>query len=187
MYPSSPDSALLREYAAKVRNPPYVSNEASVRFVEYGPGRLWERYPILMLFTDGVDRIIDGYHTRTGAQGSMDPADVLTLLLGLSPLVKPRVEDILGHKLEIQWNPTRKNRAIDVLGNLLGGTDIDRLKGVIAQTQSGDAGRLQVTDGTFDLDDTTIILCDLTILIYELDQLRDEGERQAGAGRAESS
>ncbi|KAI0711973.1 phosphatase 2C-like domain-containing protein [Cerioporus squamosus] len=163
-----PDNTPLREHVSRIKSPPYVSNEASVRFVNYG--LLADRYPILMLYTDGVDRIVLDCHGRTSDVPSRtNPADVVTSFLGLSPQAKTRVEDILGHEVEVQWDPSRTpNIAVDVLGNLLGGTDVDRLKRVIAQTQSIDAGN----EG-LDLDDTTIILCDLTILKIELDHLRE--------------
>ena len=152
-----------------------MSNEASVHFVDYGPGQLLERYPILMLFTDGVDRIVDGYQAHaSGAHGKADAAEVVTYLLGLSEPSKARVKDILGHETEVKWNPKRTNRAVDILGNLLGGTDINRLKGIIAQTLPADNGsRGQTETGVkLDLDDTTVILCDLTALSQELDSVR---------------
>ncbi len=165
---SDPDNPSPRDHVGRIKTPPYVSNEASVRFVNYG--LLADRYPILMLYTNGVDQIVHGRHERTpGVSSRTDPADVVTSFLGLSPQVKNRVEEILGHEVEVQWDPTRTpNIAVDVLGNLLGGTDIDRLREVIAQTQSTDAG-----NGGLVLDDTTIILCDLTILKIELDHIRN--------------
>ncbi|RDX57464.1 hypothetical protein OH76DRAFT_1550708 [Lentinus brumalis] len=133
---SDPHNPSPRDHVGRIKTPPYVSNEASVRFVNYG--LLADRYPILMLYTNGVDQIVHDRHGRTPDVSSRtDPADVVTSFLGLSPQVKNRVEEILGHEVEVQWDPTRTpNIAVDVLGNLLGGTDIDRLREVIAQTDS---------------------------------------------------
>ena len=175
LYHFGPHDTSLREYVGRIKTPPYVSSEASVHFVDYGPGQLLERYPILMLFTDGVDRIVEGYQAHTSrAHGRADAAEVVTYLLGLSEPSKARVKDILGHETEVKWNPKRSNRAVDILGNLLGGTDINRLKGIIAQTLPADSDSMTQTETgvKLDLDDTTVILCDLTVLSEELERLR---------------
>ncbi|RDX57463.1 protein serine/threonine phosphatase 2C [Lentinus brumalis] len=163
------DGTTLRDHYHKVDTPPYVSNEASVRFMDYGI--LWERWPILMLYTNGVDQLIDGSRVHNpGIHSGADPASVVSFLLGLSDKVKPVVEGILGHGVERKWNElgSNLNRATEVLGNLLGGTDVERLQAVV--TRSPQVGRYQGKH-MLALDDTTIILCDLTVLQQELERI----------------
>ncbi len=147
-----------------------------MRFMEYGT--LWERWPILMLFTHGVDQLVDGSTVHNpGVHSDVDPASIVSHLLCLSDEVKSAVEGVLGHEVDASgwWNEDygNPNRAIDVLGNLLGGNNIKRLKQFI--TRPPPSLHQQHGDRELELDDTTIILCDLTVLQQELDRILDGG------------
>ncbi|KAI0714426.1 protein serine/threonine phosphatase 2C [Cerioporus squamosus] len=166
---TAPDGTPLRNHYQRVDTPPYVSNEASVRFMDYGS--LWDRWPILMLYTNGVDQLIDGSQVHNpGIHSSADPASVMSFLLGLSDKVKPVVESILGHGVERKWNEIgdNLNRATEILGNLLGGTNVARLQLVVNQSPQVDRNQ---GDHRLALDDTTILLCDLTLLQQELERV----------------
>ena len=67
----------------------------------------------------------------------------------------------------------------DVLGNLLGGHDVQRLHKVI--TESRQFGEYE-NDRRLAMDDATIILCDLTVLQQELDHILYAPEPDLTAG-----
>jgi pyruvate dehydrogenase phosphatase len=60
---------------------------------------------------------------------------------------------ILGHGIESKWHECDGNRAVEVLGNLLGGTDIERLSMTMDPAI--------ISDAEFYIDDTSIIVCDI--------------------------
>jgi pyruvate dehydrogenase phosphatase len=66
------------------------------------------------------------------------------------------VADILGHGVETKWHGCNDNRAIEILGNLLGGTDIGRLLMTMDPAIIPDAD-----DAEFYIDNTSIIICDV--------------------------
>jgi pyruvate dehydrogenase phosphatase len=109
---------------------------------------------MLLLFTDGVDNIVSGEFDFTLTPRKEDPSDVVGALLG--DQIGTRVEDILGHGVESRWSGCDGNRVIEVLGNLLGGTDAGRL------SMSMDPAILSRGEDTqFYIDDTSIIVCDI--------------------------
>jgi pyruvate dehydrogenase phosphatase len=67
------------------------------------------------------------------------------------------VEGFLGHGVEPRWDGCDGNGAIEVLGNLLGGTDTRTLSMTMDLA-------VPLSDGNnadFYIDDTSIIVCDI--------------------------
>ncbi|KAI0635788.1 hypothetical protein C8Q77DRAFT_1051897 [Trametes polyzona] len=143
------------EHAPKIITPPYLIAEPSVRFADLEP--VWGPQTNILLFTDGVDDLVDGYRTFTPQQHrGANPLDVVSALL--ADEIDPWVEDVLGHKVEPRWSREINNRAVDVLGNLLGGTNVERLEKVTDQHV------LRNPEGwPFYVDDTTVVVCRLTV------------------------
>ena len=133
------------------KTPPYVIAKPSLKYINLEPFR--DRNPILLLFTDGVDNLVSGDWDSKATPHKEDPSDVVGALLG--DKVGLRVESILGHKVEPRWHECYGNRAIEVLGNLLGGTDVRRL------SMTMDPATLSDADAEIYIDDTSIIICDI--------------------------
>ena len=134
------------------KTPPYIIARPSLRYLDLNPFRA--RHPILILFTDGVDNLVSGRFVFQSTPRKEEPSAVVGALLGDE--VGLQVEGILGHRVEHGWQGCDGNRAIEVLGNLLGGTDIQRL------SMTMDLELLSDTDDTrFYIDDTSIIVCDI--------------------------
>ncbi|OJT07286.1 [Pyruvate dehydrogenase [acetyl-transferring]]-phosphatase 2, mitochondrial, partial [Trametes pubescens] len=138
----------------RLRTPPYITAEPSVRFVDLRP--VWRNDPMLILFSDGVDLLVDGDFVFSPDKPSkLDTMDIVPALLSDSDTVDPRVESALGHEMEPRWSRAEDNMAVDILGNLLGGTDAERLEMVM------DHQRLLAEDPIFHIDDTTIVVARL--------------------------
>lgn len=150
--------------------PPSVGNEVVVKFVDYAP--LWARFPLLILFTHGVDQLVNGSegHGNTGGatHNMVDSLQVVSHLLSMSDKARLIVEGVLGHEVEFYWSPGEANRAVDILGNLLGGTDAEQLQRVVVDCRSSSRPENRV----FDYDDTTVLLCDLTLLREQLEHMQ---------------
>lgn len=111
-----------------------------------------------MVFSDGVDNLVRGdavFHS--GAPCKVDPCEMVSALL------QDNIENSvafkeLGHPVQSKWNGENENRAVEVLGNLLGGTDISRLEACLDQE------KLAQLEGPtpFHIDDVTIILCSIS-------------------------
>lgn len=124
-----------------------------MRFVDLRP--MWRNDPIILLFSDGVDNLVDGdYVFSPDKPSKLDPVDIVPALL--SDTVDPRVKSALGHEIEPKWSRAENNMAIDILGNLLGGANAERLEMVM------DRERLRADDPIFDIDDTTVVVARLT-------------------------
>ncbi|KAI0649389.1 protein serine/threonine phosphatase 2C [Trametes meyenii] len=112
------------ELADKILVPPYLNAEPSVRFIDLKPA--WGKEPVLLLYSGGVDNIVDGSNVFTPGQHSgVDPLEFIPRLM--SSKVEPYIEEVLGHSMEPRWSRSLNNVAVDILGNLLGGTNVDRL------------------------------------------------------------
>ena len=155
----------------ELSTPPSVGNEVVVNFVDYAP--LWARFPLLILFTNGVDQLVKGseVHGNT-SDAHMDSVQVVSHLLSMSDKARPIVEGVLGHGVESYWSPGEANRAVDVLGNLLGGTDAGQLQRVLDDCHSGRERRGGQGDRVSDCDDMTVLLCDLTLLREQLEHMQ---------------
>jgi pyruvate dehydrogenase phosphatase len=134
------------------KTPPYVIARPSLQYINLRNFR--DRKPILLLFTDGVDHLVSG-----GFDSKVTPCrEELSIIVGslLGDKVGSLVEDILGHGVETRWHGCDDNRAIEILGNLLGGTDIGRLSMTMDPAIISDAD-----DAEFYIDDASIIICDV--------------------------
>ena len=149
-----PGHGTLSQFANRVVSPPYVSATPSLRFLDLDP--IWGYDPILVLHSDGVDSLVDGEVVFSpGVSRKIKPLDVVCTLLP-NQLFDHQVEAMLGHKLEPQWSRNEENMAIDILGNLLGGANAERLEMVM------DRRRLQAAEPVFIIDDVTIVVARLT-------------------------
>ncbi|KAI0635777.1 hypothetical protein C8Q77DRAFT_1071730 [Trametes polyzona] len=151
----------ISSIADQVVTPPYVIPHPSVRSVDLQP--VWGDDPVLLLFSDGMDNVVEGRHVFTpGVRQKTDPLDVLPdpLSMALDPVddrhaISGKAEGALGHAMEPNWSLELDNMAVDVLGNLYGGTHSDRLEMVM------DRVRLTNPESWFHVDDTTIIVARL--------------------------
>ncbi|KAI0360004.1 protein serine/threonine phosphatase 2C [Trametes cingulata] len=140
----------LSAYVPRILTPPYIISEPSVRFTDLQP--FWDTGSKIFLFTDGVDNLVNGQYVFTPEQQSKaDPVDIVAGLL--AERIDPRIDELLGHQTIPRWSGPENNRASDVLGNLLGGQDIERLEMVTDMT------RLEARTGwPFHIDDTSLIV-----------------------------
>ncbi|RDB26890.1 [Pyruvate dehydrogenase [acetyl-transferring]]-phosphatase 1, mitochondrial [Hypsizygus marmoreus] len=136
--------------------PPYISSTSEVRYINLA--QLKSKRPILLLYTDGVNNIIDGrFVFRRQNPCIREPAEVMGMLLG-DKLDHEFMQDVFEHKVELEWNGPRSasNLAAELLGNVLGGTNASRLMQVLTPELLGDD-----EEDSFYIDDTTIITCPL--------------------------
>ncbi|KAI0749459.1 hypothetical protein C8Q80DRAFT_626240 [Daedaleopsis nitida] len=158
---TGPGGTPLKDYVSSIRSPPYISSRPSVRFVDLEPR--WRSRPFLMLFTDGVDRLVDGSTVfNPGVHSGADPADVVaSILFDKRGAFSDKLEAALGHKVDYRWDDVRANA---IIGNLLGGADVERLERVLAAQSMEPAGDGRGVREAFRIDDTSLILCDLKYL-----------------------
>ncbi|KAI0635795.1 protein serine/threonine phosphatase 2C [Trametes polyzona] len=143
---SHPDPAILK-------TPPYVSNRPSTRFIDLQP--LQDKDPIVLMFSDGVDCAAAQYrklsHPGVEYERFVDAGELLSQLLGNED-DRAEAEALLGHPVEQGWLGAG-NRAVELLGNVFGGTDAGRIEDVNRQAN--------VTSWddkpSFYVDDTTLI------------------------------
>ena len=137
--------------------PPYLIVEPPVRFIDLQPHCEAEADPIVILFSDGVDCLVDGcFNFSPDVHRKSNPCQVVAALL--QDDVDPFVEEALEHKVELRWTGPNGNKAVDVLGNLLGGTNVDKLKMVMDQEILVDR---TATSG-FYIDDVSIIIFEVS-------------------------
>ncbi len=131
-----------------------MSSEPSVKFVDLQPYRA--QHPVLTIFTDGVDNIVDGkWVFRPGSPSGADPCEVVSKLVQGN--TDPALEELLGHRIEPRWSRSEGNKAVDILGNLIGGTNADRLETVLNQ------------DRLVDRDPVSgLYIDDISIIVYEV-------------------
>ncbi|RPD61194.1 protein serine/threonine phosphatase 2C [Lentinus tigrinus ALCF2SS1-7] len=109
----------------RIKTPPYLIATPSVQFTDLEP--VWDRAPTVLLFSDGVDLLVDGstlFHP--GVSSNADPCDIVSKLL--QDKVDTSVEEVLGHGIDPHWSGPEGNKALDLLGNLIGGKDAERLE-----------------------------------------------------------
>ena len=112
--------------------------------------------PILVLYTDGVDAIINGADLfRQENPCRHDPAKVMGKLLG-DGIDERFMQDVFDHEVELNWHD-KENRAVELLGNILAGRDPERLMQVLNPELLSDYDEKDIY-----VDDTTIIVCPLT-------------------------
>ncbi len=114
----------------RIKTPPYLIATPSVQFMDLEP--VWNSAPTVALFSDGVDLLVDGYTLfHPGVSSNADPCDVVSKLL--QEKVDPSLRKVLGHGVDAHWSGPEGNRALDVLGNLIGGTNVNRLEMMLDQ------------------------------------------------------
>ena len=139
----------------RIMTPPYLIVEPSVRFIDLQLYSTAE--PTVMLFSDGVDCLVDGYFNFSpDVHRKSNPCQVVAALLQED--VDPFVEEALEHKVELRWTGPSGNKAVDVLGNLLGGTNVDKLKMVLDQKILADT----TENPGFYIDDVSIIIFEVS-------------------------
>lgn len=149
------EDAPFDDIISRIKTPPYIVNWPSVCFTDLA--HFWPRQSKIFLFTDGVDNLVDGWLVfKPREHSGGDPVDVVSALL--ADQIEPRIEGILGHPVIPRWSGEENNLAVDVLGNLLGGTDVERLEAVT------DLERLNKLGWPFHIDDTSIIVWPVTDL-----------------------
>ncbi|KAI0749460.1 protein serine/threonine phosphatase 2C [Daedaleopsis nitida] len=139
----------------RIVSPPYAIASPSMRFVDLAV--VWDQKPIIMLYTDGVDNLVNHCKYLAPWRGSgIVPSRALAVLL--QDEVDNTVEKLLGYNINLRWSGDVGNRAVDVLGNLIGGTCTNILQMVLDQHLLVDR------QGSPELyiDDTSIIICTLT-------------------------
>ena len=132
--------------------PPYIKASSEARHVDLTLMR--ELSPILLLYTDGVDAIINGdglFRQENPCQHN--PATVMGTLLG-DNIDQQFMRDVFNHEVELKWHG---NRAVELLGNILAGTNPERLTQVLDPELLSDDNEKDIY-----VDDTTILLCPLT-------------------------
>ncbi|KAJ7640772.1 protein serine/threonine phosphatase 2C, partial [Mycena polygramma] len=124
--------------------PPYLIARPSVKYTDLAP--LWDRGLLVVLFSDGVDNFVAGrWVFHPGNPCKANPLQVVVDLL--QDDIDPYVPDTLGHGVQPRWTG---NRAVDVLGNLAGGTDAGRMQKVVDAAEE------------LYIDDTSIIVFDVS-------------------------
>ena len=140
---------------ARIRSPPYVTADPFVRFVDLEA--VWEQKPILMIFTDGVDKLLNRsryyFSAWSGSKDVIEPSRAVAVLL--QDEVDEDVEEILGFPVDPRWSGDLRNRAVDILGNLVGGMNTRILQMVMDQDLLAD----RTTYPSLHVDDTSIIIC----------------------------
>ena len=146
----------LRKATIKnIKTPPYITADPSVRFVDLQP--IWDQKPVVMVYSDGVNNLVNRcphLHPRR-PRHLMVPGTVAVLL---QDEVDDSVPALLGHQIDLRWSQGLDNRAVDVLGNLIGGTDTQILSQVLDQ----DLLIGCTSSPRLHIDDTSILLAFLT-------------------------
>ncbi len=136
----------------RIRTPPYVTADPSVCFVDLQA--FWDQKPIIMIYSDGVDTLINQCrYLNPFRETDIIPARAISVLL--QDEVDDDVEELLGYGIDLHWSGGESNRAVDVLGNLLGGTDTSTLQLVLDQSLLAD----RTVSPSLYIDDTSLILC----------------------------
>ena len=148
-----PNYGNISRFVDKIVSPPYVIAKPSV--VSADLESVWRADPVLVLHSDGVDSLIEGSVVFSpDLPKKIDPLDVLPYLLP-DARFDSRVEALLEHNVEPRWSRDERNMAIDILGNLLGGTNVERLELVTNKR------RLLAEEPSFLIDDVTIVVARL--------------------------
>ena len=139
----------------RIISPPYLTADPSVCFVDLEP--LWHLNPFLMLYSDGVDNLVNHCKYLTPWRSSyVVPSRMLAVLL--QDDVDEGVEELLGYPIDLRWSGSVSNRAVDILGNLVGGRSTNILQMVLDQHLLADRHGCP----ELYIDDTSIVICSLT-------------------------
>ncbi|KZV70268.1 protein serine/threonine phosphatase 2C [Peniophora sp. CONT] len=144
--PNSANPKGLQRVLEHSKTPPYLSGTPHVRFVDLSGYTA----PKLLLYSDGVDAITMAAF-RDPPDESINTAEVLATLL-YPEASMGRVAEALGNGVQPRWHT---NVAVDLLGNVAGGTDDARIRRITDQQGLADMDPY--------IDDTSIIVCDLDL------------------------
>ncbi|KAL1949334.1 hypothetical protein VTO73DRAFT_8215 [Trametes versicolor] len=142
----------------RVRTPPYLVATPSVNFTDLDS--VWDAKPIILVFSDGVDNIVDWYASYVPGLPILpeNPGRVTSQILG-NDLDHADAAQTIGHPVDPSAWTDDGNKAVEVLANLFGGTDVERL------LEANNRDRAMITSpddvSTFYVDDTTLIVCTL--------------------------
>ena len=134
------------------KTPPYLIAKPDVKYIDLQDFR--NRNPILLLFTDGIDLLASGGFDGKAVRRKDEPSAIVGALL--SEQDEQRLAGILGHGVKSKWYEGDGNKAIEILGNLLGGTDA----GQLAMTMDPEIISA-ADDAEFYIDDTSLIVYDV--------------------------
>lgn len=142
----------------RVRTPPYLVATPSVNFTDLDS--VWDAKPIVLVFSDGIDNIVEWYASYVPGLPILpeNPGCVTSQILG-NDLDRADATQILGHLVDSSEWTDDGNKAVEVLANLFGGTNVERLM----EANKRDRAMLTSADdvSTFYVDDTTLIVCTL--------------------------
>ena len=106
-----------------------------------------------MIYSDGVDNLVhECTYLHPGRASNMVPSRTVAILL--QDEVDSSVPALLGHDVDLRWSGDLGNRAVDVLGNLIGCTSTRILRTVMDQQLLAD----RKASPRLYIDDTTMIL-----------------------------
>ncbi|KAK0479426.1 protein serine/threonine phosphatase 2C [Armillaria luteobubalina] len=145
----------LANFQANNKTPPYIMNVPDTRCINLTPLR--HRNPTLMLFTDGVDTIVDGETlVSKNEPHTLDPAVVVGKILS-HEIDSEYARETLKHDAEVDWmgSSENRNRATELLGNLMAGTSKETFASFLGPAERGE------WDDSLCFDDTTILLYEL--------------------------
>ncbi|KAJ7446285.1 protein serine/threonine phosphatase 2C [Mycena galericulata] len=138
------------------KTPPYLTATPTVDYFDLTSFDPLAKEPILMLFSDGVDNIVNGeWVFHQDSPPNDEPAAVVGALLG--DKVPPEMETIVGHPVELGWLGEGRNMATEVLGNLLAGTEARKFTDAMDPVLLADPDKLYI-------DDVTLILLPMRTL-----------------------
>ncbi|KAL1949343.1 hypothetical protein VTO73DRAFT_8224 [Trametes versicolor] len=142
----------------RVLTPPYLVATPSVNFTDLNS--VWDAKPIVLVFSDGVDTIAEWYGAYDPGlpTRNVNPGRVVSQILG-NDLDRADVAQVLGHSVDPSGWTYDGNRAVEVLANLFGGTDGERISEATRRTRA-----MPISDddvSTFYIDDTSLIVCAL--------------------------
>ncbi|KAF8072288.1 protein serine/threonine phosphatase 2C [Lyophyllum atratum] len=136
--------------------PPYVTPSSQARHFDLTTLR--DQSPTLLLFTDGVDNIINGqFLFRKERPCKENPATVMGALLGDS-VDDDFMQGVFDYKVEPGWNGAGGSKAVELLGNILAGKDASRLTQVLDPEY---LNQWEDDPRPLYIDDTTIVVCPL--------------------------
>lgn len=143
----------------RVLTPPYLVATPSVNFTDLNS--VWDAKPIVLVFSDGVDTIAEWYgaYVPSLPTRNINPGRVVSQIFG-NDLDRADVAQVLGHSVDPSGWTYDGNKAVEVLANLFGGTDGERIAEANRRTRA-----MPISDddvSTFYIDDTSLIVCALS-------------------------
>jgi pyruvate dehydrogenase phosphatase len=131
---------------------PYLIATPDVKYIDLQD--FHNRNPILLLFTDGIDLLASGGFDSKAVRRKDEPSTIVCALL--SEQDEQRLVGILGHGVKSKWYEGDGNKVIEILGNLLGGTDAGQLAMTMDPEIISAANNVE-----FYVDDTSLIVYDI--------------------------